>query len=171
MDWQLQINDPTILSRVPNVLTIKGSQGLFEGHKAGQTTLTATGDLACRKAQPPCSAPSFLFQLQIVVAAGSDATSSQKSVTLADNGQTINLRVGERFLVNLGDTYTWQVTIADPSIVSRVVNILVIRGAQGVYEAKSTGETTLTGTGAIVCPPLKVCPDSELSFKLHVVVQ
>jgi hypothetical protein len=66
-DWQVTIEDPTIVSRVPNILTIKGSQGLYEGHKPGRTTLSATGDPTCSQAQPPCKMPSRRFQVQIIV--------------------------------------------------------------------------------------------------------
>jgi hypothetical protein len=65
--WQVTPADPTILSRVVNVLTIRGSQGLYEAHRAGRTELTATGDPACRQSQPPCAAPSRLFRVQVVV--------------------------------------------------------------------------------------------------------
>lgn len=172
MEWQLQIDDPSVVSRVPNVLTIKGAQGLFEARQRGQTTLTATGDLPCRKAQPPCMAPSFLFRLQIVVGASPAASPvAPKTVTYADNGQTISLRVGDSFLLKLGADFDWTATVADPTVLSRVANLAVVQGAQGVYTAKKTGETTLSAIGVIVCPPLKFCPALEVSFKLHVVVQ
>lgn len=137
LDWQVEIDDPTIVSRVPGILTVKGSQGLFQANKAGQTALAARGDAPCRKAQPACMTPTFLFRLQIVVGSGADATPpAPKAVTYDDNGKTITLRVGEQFLLKLGDNFTWTITVDDPSIVSRVVNISVVRGAQGVYEAK-----------------------------------
>jgi hypothetical protein len=66
-DWQVLPDDPSILSRVVNVLTIRGSQGLYEAHKAGRTDLKATGDPTCRQSQPPCAAPSRLFHITIVV--------------------------------------------------------------------------------------------------------
>ena len=50
-----------------SVLTIRGSQGLYRAHKAGETTLTATGDPTCRQARPPCGAPSREFRLQVIV--------------------------------------------------------------------------------------------------------
>jgi hypothetical protein len=66
-DWTVTIGDPAIVSRVPNILPVRGAQGVYEAHTAGQTTLTATGDPACRKAQPPCMMPSRQFQVQIIV--------------------------------------------------------------------------------------------------------
>ena len=66
-EWTAVPADQTILRRVPNVLTIRGSQGLYEAHAVGRTTLTVTGDPACRQSKPPCGAPSRLFRLQVVV--------------------------------------------------------------------------------------------------------
>lgn len=176
LDWQWQIDDPTMVSRVPNVLTIRGSQGMFEARQPGQTTLTARGDPPCRKVQPTCMTPSFLFHAQIVVRANVAATpattnSAPNTVTYTDNGQTITLHVGDHFLLKLGDQFTWNVSVSDPAIVSRVVNIAVVQGAQGVYQANKSGETTLSAAGLAVCPPLKVCPDVEVGFKLHITVQ
>jgi hypothetical protein len=66
-DWTVEVADPSVLSRVIGVLTVRGSQGLYEAHKAGTTTLTATGDPPCRRAQPACAAPSRLFQVTVIV--------------------------------------------------------------------------------------------------------
>jgi hypothetical protein len=98
--------------------------------------------------------------------------SASQTVTLDNNGQTITLSVGERFLLKLGEEYDWTVTVADPSIVSRVVNITVVRGAQGVYEAHKPGSTTLTASGDPVCrqaqPP---CGMPSILFEITMVVQ
>ena len=82
------------------------------------------------------------------------------SVTLEDNGKTITLKPGDRFLLNLGDSYDWEVTIADQTVVSRVIGVLTIRGSQGLFEARQTGTTTLTANGNPTClaaqPPCKL---------------
>jgi len=97
-------------------------------------------------------------------------TSSQ-TVTLDNDGGTINLTVGEQFLLKLGEEYNWSVTIADQSIVSRVVGITVVRGAQGVYEARQAGSTQLTATGDPVCrqsqPP---CAAPSRQFQIQIIV-
>lgn len=92
-------------------------------------------------------------------------------MTTADNGQTITLHVGESFLLKLGDQYDWDVTLDDSTIVSRVVNILVVKGAQGVYKANKTGETTLSAVGKMVCPPGQACPMIAVAFKIQIVVK
>ena len=83
------------------------------------------------------------------------ATGQQKTVTQEDQGKTIDLLVGERFLLNLGEGYRWEVEVSDPNVVSRVNNITVVRGAQGVYEALHPGTTTLTATGDPACRQAK----------------
>jgi hypothetical protein len=94
-----------------------------------------------------------------------------RPVTVADDGQTIVLNVGASFLLQLGDAYIWTVTVADPSIVSRQVNILVVRGAQGVYVAHKAGQTTLTAVGNPPCrsaqPP---CAAPSRLFRVTIVV-
>ena len=65
--WTVAPDDAGVISRVVNVTTIRGSQGLYEAHKPGKTTLRATGDPQCRTAQPPCAAPSRTFTIDVVV--------------------------------------------------------------------------------------------------------
>ena len=64
-DWSIDIKNQTVVSRIVNVMVIKGAQGLYQVHNVGQTTLTATGDPACYKETPRCLAPSILFRLDI----------------------------------------------------------------------------------------------------------
>ena len=66
-DWTVSVNDESILSRVKKIQPIQGSQGVYEAHQAGQTTLTAVGDPPCRKTKPPCMMPSRAFEIQITV--------------------------------------------------------------------------------------------------------
>ncbi len=82
---------------------------------------------------------------------GGTSASGSTQVTLADNGTSITLKVGQTFLLDLGAQYNWEVSVIDPSIVSRVVGITVIRGAQGVYRALAPGTTTLVATGTPAC--------------------
>jgi nitrous oxidase accessory protein len=56
-------------------------------------------------------------------------------ITLADNGKTITLQGNESFLLKLGEDYDWNVTVDNQTVLSRVPNVLVIRGAQGIYKA------------------------------------
>ncbi len=102
---------------------------------------------------------------------GETAAAGQKIVTLDDQGQTINLMVGESFLLNLGDAYAWEVNISDQNVLSRAKNITVVRGAQGVYDANQAGTVTLSASGDPLCrqsqPP---CALPSVLFMITVVV-
>ena len=93
-------------------------------------------------------------------------------MTLADDGTTVTLAVGERFLLNLGSEFDWSVSIADSAIVDRVRNVSVIAGAQGLYEARAPGRTTLSATGDPPCrkstPP---CAAPSRLFGVDLVVR
>jgi hypothetical protein len=92
-------------------------------------------------------------------------------VSAADDGRTISIRVGQRLLVNLGEQFDWTVQVADPSIVSRVPNISVVRGAQGVYQANRVGQTALTASGDPACrkaQPACAEPSRTLQVQLDV---
>ncbi|HYM15315.1 MAG TPA: hypothetical protein VEZ14_07125 [Dehalococcoidia bacterium] len=97
---------------------------------------------------------------------------SPQSVTLADDGSVIRLRVGDHLLLDLGmDTYTWHVTVSDQSVVSRVVNIAVVRGAQGVYEAHAAGRATLTAVGDPLCrSATPACGAPSRVFQVEIIV-
>jgi hypothetical protein len=103
---------------------------------------------------------------------GETPSSDHSQVTLADNGASITLHVGQTFLLNLGDQYDWNINVADQTVLSRVKNIAVIRGAQGVYQALKAGTTTLMAGGDPPCrkssPP---CMRPSIAFELSVVVE
>ncbi len=93
-------------------------------------------------------------------------------VTLADDGKTIHLKVGDRFLLFLGEGFNWSPTVTDQNVVSRVVGITVIRGGQGVYEAKAPGTTTLLANGEPTCRQSKpACALPNRAFTVTLVVQ
>jgi hypothetical protein len=92
-------------------------------------------------------------------------------VGIGDQGKTVVMHVGDRFLLQLGEVFDWTVTSSDDTVVGRVPNITVIRGAQGLYEGRKVGEATLNGIGDPLCrssqPP---CMVPSISFTLHVQV-
>jgi hypothetical protein len=93
------------------------------------------------------------------------------NITLQDNGKTITLHVGQTVLLKLGEDYQWDIQIIDQSVISRIKNITVIRGAQGVYEVLKVGNTTLSAKGDPVClsstPP---CLLPSIQFLINIVV-
>ncbi len=110
------------------------------------------------------------FILLFINAFEATAQESQ-TITLADNGRTITLNVNETFLLKLGEGYDWNINVDDQTIFSRVVNVLVVRGAQGIYVAHRPGNATLTAVGSPEClksqPP---CARPSILFNLFVVV-
>ncbi|VVB93424.1 Uncharacterised protein [uncultured archaeon] len=98
-------------------------------------------------------------------------TTEGKIITLADDGKTISLKTNETFLLQLGEEYEWNITIDDQTVLSRVVGVLVVRGAQGIYKAHTPGRAILTAVGDPICrksiPP---CAAPSREFRLNVVV-
>jgi hypothetical protein len=101
---------------------------------------------------------------------GGNMTSSS-IITLQDNGNMIHLKIGERFLLKLGENYNWSPIIDNQTVASRVPNIMVIRGAQGLYEAHNPGEAVLTATGDPLCRSvIPACGMPSIIFRLDIVV-
>ncbi len=102
----------------------------------------------------------------------SPAPAGSLSVTLDDQGKTLSMAVGDSFLLNLGDVYNWDVSISDQAVLSRVIGITVIRGAQGIYQAHQAGTVTLTASGDPQCqqsqPP---CAMPSMLFSVTIVVK
>lgn len=89
-------------------------------------------------------------------------------ITLADNGRVIDLALGDQVLLALGEDYVWTVRVADTDVLGRVVNVTVIQGTQGVYEARRTGQTTLEATGDPPCRQAQpACARPSLLFRVQ----
>jgi hypothetical protein len=67
LEWTVGALDDRVIARVPGITVVRGAQGVYRGVASGETTLTATGDPACRRATPPCGAPSMVFEVHITV--------------------------------------------------------------------------------------------------------
>jgi hypothetical protein len=65
--WAVDAVDPLVVSRLINEPVVPGSQGIFQAVLAGKTQLSATGQLPCSKATPPCAAPSLVFEVTLVI--------------------------------------------------------------------------------------------------------
>jgi hypothetical protein len=66
-DWTVLVEDASILSRVTGGTVVPGAPLLYQANRVGRTTLTASGDPACRKAQPACALPSRTLRVSIAV--------------------------------------------------------------------------------------------------------
>lgn len=103
---------------------------------------------------------------------GSTPAADMPEVTLSSNRTTLTLHVGQAFLLKLGDIYIWNVQVADPAIVSREVNVLVVRGAQGIYQAHEAGTTRLTAQGDPACrKSVPACAMPSIAFQITLVVE
>jgi hypothetical protein len=92
-------------------------------------------------------------------------------VTRDVQGQTINLAVGQNFLLKLGNEYTWEITVSDETVLGRVKNIAVVSGAQGVYEALHAGSVQFSASGDPLCRQSRpACgkPSIQLEFTVNV---
>jgi hypothetical protein len=95
-----------------------------------------------------------------------------RTVVRADDGQTLQLHVGDTFILDLGDgATTWEVQIVDTGVVAPVQDSPIPSGVQGVYRALASGWTQVVAVGLPPCakedPP---CPVMAVGFRLIVVV-
>jgi hypothetical protein len=112
-------------------------------------------------------AKSILGNTQISV----QNNSTNKIITLEDNGKSISIQKGTSFLLKLGESYNWNIDIDNQTVASRQVNIMVVRGAQGVYNAHNPGQATLTGVGDPPClTSVPSCKMPSIQFKLDIIV-
>ncbi len=91
-------------------------------------------------------------------------------VTERDNGTTLHLVVGQRFILDLGQRVEWAVKATVPQVVQQVAGAPMIAGAQGLYAARATGTTVITAIGSPPCASGSVCPLFRLGFSLTIVV-
>jgi hypothetical protein len=90
----------------------------------------------------------------------SSPASDLRTITLADDGATASVAVGERVLVKLGTDLEWTVQLTDPTVLVQVRGVALIVGAQGLYGAAKAGSTLVTAIGDAACrtavPPCMV---------------
>jgi len=126
---------------------------------------------------PPviCNCPAILVSPPAVATNAGPASQniSTNGITLADNGKTFALHLGDSFLLNLGmDTFDWSVDIDNQNVLSREKGVMVIRGAQGIYEANSLGQASLTAIGNPLCRnSVPACEMPSIMFRITVIVQ
>jgi hypothetical protein len=99
-------------------------------------------------------------------------SAATQQVTLTDDGRTLNLAMGAHFLLALGWDYDWRVEVTNPRVLGRIINISVVRGAQGVYEARESGKSDLVATGIPVCRSAKPpCNKPARTFRIHLIIE
>ncbi len=94
------------------------------------------------------------------------------TVTLDYVGQTVPLRIGQSFLLSLGNEYAWSVEISPPDIVSLNMKITPEPGDQGVFVAREKGKATLKAVGVPTCRSEKpACSRPNVLFQMAILVQ
>lgn len=96
---------------------------------------------------------------------------STRTVTAADSDTTIHLKVGDTFVLKLGDDKNWSnVAVDNTNVIGTVATFAAIPGAQGMYVAKAAGTATITAVGTAICNPGEMCPQYALLYKVTFVV-
>ena len=88
-------------------------------------------------------------------------------ITLADNGKTIALSVGEQFLLAIGGNFNWSIAFLDQSTIVRVPTLIAIPGSQGIFEVVASGKATIAATGVPNCGK---CPDPPVQFAVTLII-
>jgi hypothetical protein len=89
---------------------------------------------------------------------------TQYTLTMADNGATLNVQVGDSIALQLGSSsfYRWDVRVSDVQILRRPP-VALIQGVQGLWNVIGTGQATITATGTPTCYPQCLAPSYAFS--------
>lgn len=94
-----------------------------------------------------------------------------KTITLSDNNKMVEMKVGSKITLNLGDVYDWQISFSDNSILVQEL-MTGEKGFQGVYAAVRAGEVVLTAVGDPKCRQSRpACAIPSVLFTLNVEVK
>jgi hypothetical protein len=136
------------------------------------STTTPT-QAAAPTVQPAISQPATSRPL--VTIATEQPTASLRTpgvITLADQGRTIQIAIGETFRLQLGTLHRWAVPITDEQVLERIVDPTAGADVQAVYRALAPGQTTLKAVGEPTCrdatPP---CMLPTIQFTVTILVQ
>jgi len=101
-----------------------------------------------------------------------EAVPSERIVALADDGQTVNLRSGDRLVLALGKGCSWTVLTPSGQTLQELPNVLTQIGCQGQYVARQAGHTQIVAVGEHACPGSGSTGEAALrQFVVNVVVQ
>jgi hypothetical protein len=132
-------------------------------------TVETPPDTTTPTVTPPVTTPPATNGTVTPIVTTPPATNGEVDITLDDNNKTITMRPDETFLLKFGEAYDWQPVIDNQDVVSRVIGIALIRGAQGLYKAHKEGTAILTATGDPLCrqstPP---CGAPSILFKINI---
>mgnify|MGYP000980845261 CR=1 FL=1 len=93
-------------------------------------------------------------------------------ITLDDQYQTIEIKKGEKFLVQLDSIYSWRIDIDNKTVVDSDYSDIRYSGSQAVYLAHNSGNATITGVGDPHCQYLEPpCISPSILFQIDVKVE
>ena len=129
------------------------------------TVVEATGDVA--------TLPVSTSSENTGAATGSNNPIPENGITMDDNGKTFEMNVGDSFVLKLGaDQYNWDVSVDNENVLHLKMGVLLVRGAQGIYDALAPGTATVRAAGDPLCRQSKpACAMPSLLFTVYVVVQ
>ncbi|MBM4408317.1 MAG: hypothetical protein FJ038_06930 [Chloroflexi bacterium] len=95
-----------------------------------------------------------------------------RTITLADNGRSVTLAVGDRFQLMLGTDFDWTLMPVDLLVITRLPDGTLPPGVQGSYEAVAPGTVKMSAVGDPPCrkvtPP---CGAPSILFEVTLVVR
>ncbi len=96
-----------------------------------------------------------------------------EGLTLDDNGKTFIMQVGDSVLLNLGtDAYEWEVSVDNQAVLHMKMGVMVIKGAQGIYDALAPGTAILSASGNPLCAQTQpACAMPSILFSVTIVVE
>ncbi len=93
-------------------------------------------------------------------ARGAPAAGALHTLTLADNGSTVAVAIGDRVELRLDVNLDWSVSVSNAAVLRRPPGIALVRDVQGLWDAIAAGSATISATGDAPCrlatPPCSV---------------
>jgi|GEM_PF-2686228 len=89
------------------------------------------------------------------------------TLTMADNGTTLAIPVGDEVHVQLDTTLNWSFSVDDAQVLQALP---AASGAEALYQAAAPGQATITATGTAKCQPGMVCPLFAVEWSATIIV-
>ena len=98
--------------------------------------------------------------------------SDNKIIPLDEKDKLIEIKKGEKFLVQLDSIYDWRIDIDNKTVVDSDYSDIRYSGSQAVYLAHNSGNATITGVGDPHCQYLEPpCMSPSILFQIGVRVE
>ncbi len=97
-------------------------------------------------------------------------TNSPRLLTYADSNETITLRVGQPFDLELGASAgsMWLIRVSDPNNLEPPIHELGPEGSRIVLEAVKSGDTIISANSHAICEHPRPCPEVFQFFTLKI---